>query len=98
MHRNAIIAALVAASSVLGVLVLFSIQNSSRTTQLSLDLFVAAWQLQTPVSIPLLMGSCLGAGWLLGALMFGLQSAGRARRIKALEREIALGGGGGKSW
>ena len=73
-----------------GVAGLFIVQNSTRTTQLSLDLGMAAWQLEQPVSVPLLMGACLVAGLLLGAVPVSLRSYSRGRRVKQLERELAL--------
>lgn len=70
----------------------FTVQNSSRTTQLSLDLSVAAWQLVDPAPVPMLMWGC----FVLGALVAWSLSVRRnlvlARRIRQLEQEMALAG------
>ena len=72
-----LLAALVAAGA------LFVVQNASRTTQLSLDLGFAAWQLASPVSVPVLVGSSLGVGFALGLVFAGwwtIRSSSRRRR------------------
>lgn len=74
---------------------LFWIQNSSRTTQLSLDLWFAAWQLSEPVSIPVLVAGSFAAGLALGVLLLGLPSWRNGRRARRLEAELALAGAAG---
>jgi hypothetical protein len=50
------------------VVAAFAIQNSSRATELSLNLGV--WGGQSPlVQIPVLMAICVGAGFLLGLIV-----------------------------
>ena len=71
------------------VVALFSIQHGSRTTQLSLDIGFAAWQLDRAVPIPLLMAACAGGGLLLGAVPMGVRAYSRGRRVKQLERALA---------
>lgn len=72
---------------------LFVVQNSARTTQLSLDLgLVGAWQLGDPVSIPALIGVCFGGGFILGLLTMSGQAARLARRARRLEQQVAMGG------
>jgi hypothetical protein len=70
---------------------LFIVQNSARTTQLSLDLGFAAWQLQRPIAIPALLGISFGSGFALGALLFLGRSSAASRKLKTLERRAALG-------
>lgn len=84
--------------TLLGVvlLALFVYQNHLRTTQLSLDLGFAAFQLQQEVMIPALMAICFGAGFVVAAIAFG-SSAVRARnKARRLEAELALSGGGNR--
>ena len=70
----------------------FTVQNSSRTTQLSLDIGVAAWKLMDPAPIPMLMWAC----FVLGAVMTWAAGMRRnlvlARRVRQLEQEMALAG------
>lgn len=54
---------------VVGLPVLFVIQNRLRVTELSLDLGFVAWKLAEPVAIPYLLMGTLGAGVLLGVLL-----------------------------
>ncbi len=62
------------------VAALFVVQNSTRTTQLSLNLGFAAWELARPVNLPVLMGICIGAGWLTGLGTWAVFAARSARR------------------
>ena len=50
------------------VLTAFSMQNLSRTTELSLNLGLGGVQLQAPIPVPALMGICIFAGFILGLL------------------------------
>ena len=69
---------------------LFAVQNSARTTQLSFDIGVAAWQLQEPVPIPALIGVCVGVGFLIGAVPLGLRSLRLSSRVRELEANVAV--------
>jgi uncharacterized integral membrane protein len=81
----------VAALMVLGA-VMFVMQNSARTTELSFDIGVAAWKLAAPVPVPVLMGVCAAGGGLLVGVL-GLASRVRLqRRVRQLEQEMALRG------
>jgi hypothetical protein len=95
MNRNTVYVVLfVLLALLVGVGALFVIQNGARTTQLSLNLYVAAWELKQPVTITTLMGITAASGFLLGlcpTLWWGSRRASRARQ---LEREIALSAGG----
>lgn len=90
MGRNAAIVILVLALAIGGVGALFAVQNSARVTQLSLDLGVAAWQLEQPVSIPALIAICFGAGLLVGALPFALRAGRLAGKVRQLEQQVAV--------
>jgi len=76
---------------VVAAAVLFSVQNSTRTTQLSFDLGVAAWQLQQPVSVPALIGACFGAGVLVGVIAMGFRVAHLTSKVRQLEQQVAVG-------
>ena len=70
---------------------LFVIQNSLRTTRLSLNLGPAgAWKLAQPVPVLAVVGVAFGAGFVLAALWFGVRSARLARRLRAAEQQLAL--------
>lgn len=88
MNRSSIILLLVL---VLGALAaLFSVQNSARATQLSLDLGFVAWQLKDPVAVPVLIGVSLGVGLVLG-LGVGFVWVVRLRRdVRELEQRLTL--------
>ncbi len=73
-----------------GTGLLFVIQNSSRTTQLSLDLGFKAAQLAEPVSIPALMGVCLGLGVVIGAGPLWFRTWRLSSRVRELEARVAL--------
>lgn len=73
---------------------LFVAQNIRRTTQLSLDLYFAAWQLSQPVPVILLVGIAFVVGFGIAAAGFGLRAARLSQRLRRLEQEVALGGGG----
>lgn len=100
MGRNGWIALLLLLA-VMGAFVgLFYVQNSARTTQLSLDLGFAAWQLKQPVSVPILVLGSVGGGFLFGFLPTWMRGLARGRRVKQLERQLALhdAQGGDKPW
>jgi hypothetical protein len=63
---------------------LFTVQNSSRTAQLSLDLGVAGWQwqLERPLPLPALLWGALAVGLLLGAVPLWLRSLRRKLKSK----------------
>ena len=72
--------------TVLVVGTLFVLQNGARETQLSLDLGFRAWQLQRPVTIPLLIAACFGAGFVAAGIPLGLRSLRLQSRVRRLER------------
>lgn len=88
MGRSTIVAVVVVLILALGAL--FVVQNSARTTQLSLDLGAAAWQLERPVSIPALIGICFGAGLLLGGGWGGVRILRLGSRVRQLEQQATL--------
>ena len=74
--------------SVLGVATLFTIQNMSRTSGLSLDLWVVGLQLGKPQPVPYLLGSALACGLILG-VGWGIQSKRKAnQKIRQLESDL----------
>jgi len=91
-NRYVLITAIVVALCLIAVVALFVVQNSARTTQLSLDLHFWAWQLSQPVSIPALIGLCTGGGFVVGAVVFLGRSMSLSRRLRRLEQEAALSG------
>ena len=66
MSRAGRIFSLVVVVSTAAVGALFTVQNASRTTDLSLDLFVVAYHLQEPQPIPHLLWAAFGIGLLVG--------------------------------
>jgi uncharacterized membrane protein YciS (DUF1049 family) len=92
MNRTAVLLALLALIG--GVLYLGWMQNSARVTQMSLNLGPAgAWQLAQPVSIPVLVASCFGGGFILGALVFMGNAMRLSRQVRRLEQQLAVSGG-----
>jgi hypothetical protein len=68
--------------------VLFTIQNMSRTSGLSLDLWAVGFELGEPQPIPFLIWSALAAGLVLG-IGWGVQGRRQfMRRIRQLEAEL----------
>lgn len=88
MGRSTLVAVVVILLLAVGAL--FVVQNSARSTQLSLDLGVAAWQLERPVPIPALIGVCFGAGLLVGAGSVGLRMMRLSSRIRQLEQQVVV--------
>lgn len=77
---------------VLGVLALFWVQNMGRTTQLSLDFGLFAWQLSEPIAITNLVGLAFTAGLVCGVLPFATLTVKSRRRARRLEQELAVAG------
>ncbi len=72
------------------VAILFWIQNSLRTTDLTLDLGLIKLGLEHRISIPNLMGLCFGSGLLCGVGLVGVRSLRQSARIRKLEQEQAI--------
>lgn len=70
---------LVLVTLVLFVAVLFTVQNSGRLTDLSLDLYFSAFHLKRQVAVPYLLWGTLGSGLLLGGIIGRLGGRDRAR-------------------
>ena len=83
---------LVALSAFFGAL--FYLQNSLRKVDLSLDLYVAAWRLQEPVSVPLVVFVSFGVGLLIGLTAMTLAWRRASGRVAELELRLARTGGG----
>ncbi len=90
-----LVIAAVSGFSSIGVAVLFFMQNSARTTQLSLDLWLAAWQLGEPVSVTALMGVSFLGGFLVCSGLAVWRSLVARRQIRKLQQQLALGGDSG---
>lgn len=74
-----------------GVGALFTIQNLSRTSELSLDLFFVGFELQKALPVPYLLGAAFGVGLLVGVVMM----------LPAVFRSGSDGGadtGAGEAW
>ena len=80
-----VVAIVLAVFAVVTVGTLFVVQNSSRETQLSLDLGFRAWQLGTPVSVPVLIATCFGAGGVVAGLPLLLRSLRLQSKLRRLE-------------
>ncbi len=63
-----LVVTLVVVLLVAGVGTLFTIQNSSRVTDLSLDVWVFATHLQQPIAVPYLLWAAFGIGLSIGLL------------------------------
>ena len=70
----------------------FTVQNSSRTTQLSLDVGLAAWKLVDPAPIPMLMWGCFALGTVVTWSLGMRRNLVLSRRVRQLEQEMALAG------
>ncbi|MCB9759308.1 MAG: DUF1049 domain-containing protein [Alphaproteobacteria bacterium] len=88
------IAALVVLLLVTFPVVLFVLQNLGRTSQLSLNMGFAAWELQQPMPVPALLGIAFGAGLLLGGGFALMRVVSLGSEVRRLNREIALSGDG----
>ena len=72
--------------------VLFVLQNAARTTQLSLDLWFAAWELSEPVPVMILTGIGFVAGFVACMVLAAWRAARVRKRMRNLEQQVALGG------
>jgi len=75
--------------------ILFVMQNMARTTTLTLDLYVGAWELSEPVPVMTLVGVGFGAGFLVCLVLATWRSLKTRKRIRSLENQVALGGDAG---
>ncbi len=92
MNRNIAIGVPVVLTFLMSAL--FVVQNMGRTTQLSIDFGVAAFQLPQPVEVPVLMGVCLLVGIVCGAVAFIPGRMAANKKARRLEQQLALGGDG----
>ena len=77
---------------VIAVIAAFTVQNTGRTADLSLDLGFAAWKLARPATVAALVWASFGAGLLLAGTWGFVRGVALARRVRQLEQQIALGG------
>ena len=75
------------ATAALGAL--FAIQNSSRMTELSLNLWIVAFELAEPQPVPYLILGAFGVGLILAGALGSFNRLGLQRKIRKLEQEIA---------
>ena len=68
---------------------LFTVQNVERVSDLSLNLWVIAFQLQDPQPIPYLLWAAFGIGLLIAGTLGSLQRIALQRRVRALEQDVA---------
>ena len=68
---------------------LFTIQNLSRTSDLSLNLWVVAFKLKTPQPIPFMLLASFGSGLLLAGFFGILNRMGLQRRLREAEGQAA---------
>lgn len=79
-----IVIALVLAA--VGATWLFWVQNSARVVMLSLNLGVVKLALQEPLPVPVLMGSCLAIGFVVGVIcVVALRLGGGRRRTPSYD-------------
>ena len=71
------------------LVVLFTIQNLGRVSDLSLNLWVVAYKLKTPQPIPYMIIASFGSGLLLAGFLGTFQRISLQRRVRELEREAA---------
>ena len=71
---------------------LFTIQNIERTSVLSLDIGVVAYQFAEPQPIPYIALSAFGIGLLLAGFLGIFQRMSLAKKVRELEREVATTG------
>jgi len=74
---------------VAGMLAMFYLQNSATHVDVVFRLPGLSWYLVQDYPLPLLLGLSLLLGAVLSGLYFGVASAGKSRRIRALGREIS---------
>ena len=76
----------------LGVSALFWFQNQAQTAILSLNLYFGAWTFNGPLPVATLMLGSAGVGLIVGLILGGASGVANGRKVRALEREVALGG------
>lgn len=78
--------------STLSISALFWSQNQAQTAILSLNLYFVAWTFSGPIPVATLILGSSGLGLLIGLVIGGASGLSNARKVKSLERELALGG------
>jgi hypothetical protein len=68
---------------------LFTVQNSSRLTDLSLNLWVVAFELSEPLPVPYLVLGAFGAGLILAGALASFNRMGLQRRLRDFEHQPA---------
>ncbi len=70
--------------------VMFTIQNLSRTSSLSFDAYFWAWQLSRPVPVPFIIWGSFSAGVLLTGIVTWGRARRLARKVAQLEQDALL--------
>ena len=68
---------------------LFTVQNSMRLTELSLNLWVVAFELKEPLPIPYLLIGAFGAGTVLAGALGSVNRMSLQRKIRQMEQQSA---------
>lgn len=83
------VALILLAAIVVTPVVMFVVQNMERSSELSLNLGVAAYELAQPTPVPLLMLASLGLGLLIGGGWGVAKVASQSRELRRLKREAS---------
>ena len=70
---------------------LFTVQNSARLADLSLNLWVVAFELKEPQPIPYLLIGAFGVGLVLAGALGSISRMSLQRRVRELEQDVARG-------
>ncbi len=68
---------------------LFTIQNGERVSDLTLNLWVVAFQLKDPQPIPYLLWAAFGIGLVLSGTVGSIQRMALQRKVRELEQDVA---------
>jgi uncharacterized integral membrane protein len=90
MRRNTIIRLLVLLA-IVGLCVLFVVQNQQAETVLGINLGVVAWRFSAPIPVAPLLLILVGSGIVLGLALGFSRTAQAQRRVRELERQQAFG-------
>lgn len=90
-----LITALVVLALVLGTATLFTLQNLSRVTGLSLSLGLWGVQLAAPLPVPYLLWIAFGLGILLGSVWAVYERVAAGRKVHDLQRKLSRASLGG---
>ena len=81
---------LVFVGTILLAATVFTIQNLSRSTVLSFDVYVYAWRLSQPVAVPWIIWGSFGAGFVLATISGWAARRRLTSTVSRLEQEALL--------